>query len=875
MAQNDEWEDLTPAQAGTGTVAADDEAGGGWETLSGNSAKEPAQEQSLGQYLLGRASKGVAGLGAASAYSTAVGPGGAFAADPVAPELMMTAEQQQAAMGIAPPQEKGQGVIPRYLGTGLEAVFDPLSYALGPVSPAAAGFNFLTGVTAEAGGDVGGAIESGFTGSESGFGRVVGNITGGLAGAPTQGVARYGTDVVGDVFSQVKSKVSGQKFDPSEVENLLAAKSARNFLEEGAKAGGKDYNTMINDFRDISQFVLGTDAPLMLQAASNPVFKEELIRLAKTDPSKKAALEAEFQRVATAIDRKSTALFGSRYGAIPASAPLDVRNVRKRIDQIDGQITKLTDPFLIPEDKTDLGAAITNLVDAKQKLIKREMSPRYESLKQAARDQGLTINPEATEALHTFVKQNRLLDIFGRQTDPEKKISSLLSPRQVEGVDILKAERTSRPEYKALSFDDVDSLKRLVNDQQRKVRDPAQQKKLQDFEDFLNGVRDKYVPPEFNDALKSLDKEYYQRLGIPFGEEGVREISGKKYAAQVAPVILKNKDSYQDFIDVAGEQGKQVAEKAMISKAYDSVIKDGIVNPNALRDFVKKNSEVLSLMPNVQGMMSNTLVAEKQLRQAKAGLEAGYAAAQKRIADNWFTGTQSSRGVEFGQLVDSAFSNSNTRAKLVRDLADLSPEASAAVRESLRAEVVNKAKNNPQGGFAFLTDPRNKLTLDVLLGKGYQENLKKVLKLSDAVAKSDIKNVNLAIDLQKNLDPLAKLFPGLDTQTTVSTIRRPIVSGVQKGVILYSRISQARAQNAFDDMSFSVLTDPNAVKKLANVTQDLELDIKNPVTLKDAASSLIEAIPARTYISLSATTDTPEKRNVTPDDIQFIQQYTR
>jgi hypothetical protein len=646
-------------------------------------------------------------------------------------------------------------------------------------------------------------------------------------------------------------------------------------LEEGAKAGGKDYNTMINDFRDISQFVLGTDAPLMLQAASNPVFKEELIRLAKTDPSKKAALEAEFQRVATAIDRKSTALFGSRYGAIPAGAPLDVRNVRKRIDQIDGQITKLTDPFLIPEDKTDLGTAITNLVDAKQKLIKREMSPRYESLKQAARDQGLTINPEATEALHTFVKQNRLLDIFGRQTDPEKKISSLLSPKQVEGVDILKAERISRPEYKALSFDDVDSLKRLVNDQQRKVRDPVQQKKLQDFEDFLNGVRDKYVPPEFNDALKSLDKEYYQRLGIPFGEEGVREISGKKYAAQVAPVILKNKDSYQDFIDVAGEQGKQVAEKAMISKAYDSVIKDGIVNPNALRDFVKKNSEVLSLMPNVQGMMSNTLVAEKQLRQAKAGLEAGYAAAQKRIADNWFTGTQSSRGVEFGQLVDSAFTNSNARAKLMRDLSDLSPEASSAVRESLRAEVVNKAKNNPQGGFAFLTDPRNKLTLDVLLGKGYQENLKKVLKLSDAVAKSDIKNVNLAIDLQKNLDPLAKLFPGLDTQTTVSTIRRPIVSGVQKGVILYSRISQARAQNAFDDMSFSVLTDPNAVKKLANVTQDLELDIKNPVTLKDAASSLIEAIPARTYISLSATTDTPEKRNVTPDDIRFIQQYTR
>lgn len=883
MANNEQWETIgSVISQQDSTVTVDEGSDGGWETLqmsdasqtsnvpTGGGVKLPQQPQSALDFLKGKATTGIANIGSAGTYSTAVGPGGAFATSPIEDVGMSTEQFQRDVLRVEPPRSQGQDALTRYVGTGLEAATDPLNFLLGTGSvPVKVLQGFSGGAGAEAGGDIGGGLDTLATGEESGIGRVLGNIVGSMAGAPIQGGGRYALEVGGDYLAQIKDKFSKVKADPTEVENMVAAGAAKNFLIEAAKAGGKDYNQLINDFRDVSQFVLGTDAPLLFQAADNPVFKEELIRLVKTDPSKNAALKAELNKVAEAIDRKSGVLFGQRYAPIPASAPMDIRNVRKRLDQIDNQISKLSDPFLVPSDKTDLGTAITNLVEAKRTLIKREMSPRYEALKEAARQEGVTVDPAATEALYMYVKQNKVLDIFGRQTDPEKKVSALLSPKQVEGVDILNAQRTTKQEFNSMSFDDIDSLKKLVNDQLRKVKDPVQEKKLMDFKNLLNDVRDQYVPPQYNEALKALDTEYYTRLGIPFGEQGIKDISVKKYASQVAPVILKNKQAYQDFIEVAGEQGQQLAKNAMINSAYEAVIKDGMVNNAALRTFMKKNEEVLKLMPDVQAMMANTRVADQRLRQTRATLEAQYEQAQKRIADNWFNGTQK-EVPNMTQLVDSAFTNPQARAKLLRDVSDLSPEAAAAVRNTMRAEVVNKARNAPQGGIAFLTDPKNKQVLDVILGKGYQANLAKVLKLSDALKKADIEKLNLAVDLQKNLDPLNRLFPGLDIQSTVSTIRRPIVSPIQKGVILYSKISQARATKAFDKMIFDVLTDPTAVQKLAKTTDDLDLAFKNPMSFKDAMVSTVDSIPARVYIGLSAPDEAPQK--VPERDIQFINQ---
>lgn len=862
MATEDEWITISNDSTESST---DDE---GWVTIESVSSQIPPtqnpQVQSQSEYLLGRASEGLAGLGAAGAYTAATGPGAIFASDPMVPELVMQPSDIQSTVGIQPAKPEGQGTITRLMGAGLAAGADPLSYVGGIGSiPFQAAQNVATGVSAEAGGDVGNALVRGFTGEESPTGRLIGNVVGGLAGAATQGPIRYGVEAGGDFFSQLNTKYSKVKADPSQVENMVASNAAKRFLEEGAKAGGKDYNKMIEDFREVSQFVIGADAPLMLQAADNPVFREEVIRLAKTDTTKRSALEAEVNRIAAAIDSKAVALFGQKYAPIPPNAPLNIRNVRKRIDQIDTKINELADPFASVAGKTDTGKAVTSLVEAKRTLVKREMAPRYETLKQAARDEGLTIDAEATEALYLYVKQNRVADIFGRQTSPERQVSSILSPKQVEGA--------ASPEFKEMTFDNVDSLKRLVNAELRRVKDPTQVKKLEDFKTVLDDVREQYVPPSYNNALSALDTEYYQRLGIPFGNQGIKDISAKKYSAQIAPVLLDNKESYRSFIAVAGEEGAEIAKKAMLSRAYDAVIKDGVVNGTSLRTFMKKNEEVLKEMPDVLKLMNNTRMSDKQLRASRATLETQYAEAQKRIAQNWFNGTQT-EVPSMQQLVNDAFVNPRSRSKLVRDIQDLSPEAADAVRQSMRASVVQKAMDNPKGGVDFLTNKDNKASLDAILGKGYQTNLMKVLQLSDAVKKVDIKKMTLAVDLEKNLDPLNRIFPGLDIQGTIATFRRPIVSATQKGVILYSKISQAKATNVFDDKIFDILTDPNAVKQLAEITDGLDLAFKNPVTLKKALTSIVDSIPARTYIALTAPEE-QETRRPTADDEKLLNMY--
>jgi hypothetical protein len=47
-----------------------------------------------------------------------------------------------------------------------------------------------------------------------------------------------------------------------------------------------------------------------------------------------------------------------------------------------------------------------------------------------------------------------------------------------------------------------------------------------------------------------------------------------------------------------------------------------------------------------------------------------------------------------------------------------------------------------------------------------------------------------------------------------------------------------------------LLTDPQGVKKLANVAQTMDFTIKNPVQLEKIMSTLFDSMPASVYIGL-------------------------
>jgi hypothetical protein len=754
----------------------------------------------------------------------------------------------------------------RYTQATAEAVFDPLSYfglTGGPMMKATqAG---LTGAGATAGGDLGAATQKAITGEEGIIGRIFGSLVGGTTAArASQAVGAGGSTVVGtgkQLLDKRKAIVEGA----GAAETEIAQGSAKRLLEAAAKSQGADnIEALLDDVQKASQYVTKADAPLLVGAVDNPVLRAEAIKLAKSNPAYRQKLDEELKRIAAAIDAKKESVFGTRYTLIPASQSIVVENAAKRIRAIDNQIEQRANAITKTAGKTDTGVAVENLIEAKKNAVKAELSPRYQALADQARDEKIVMPPEATKELFDFVEANNIMDIFGRNSKAERDIMRLLKPvdKAVDNVDpnIAALERaagiapSTTREFGQMTFDNVDSLKKAINTQLRSTKDAAQVQKLQQLKEHLNTVRETHLKPEFNTALKELDGLYYEKLGVPFSAQGVKDIDAKKYASQVAPVILKNKQAYTDFIAVAGDKGKQIASDALLSKAYDDIIKDGVVSPKAVSTFLKKNEEILEQLPDVKKTLQEAAFDTTKLMQRKVKLEKAYELAQKRVADNWITKTEYP---DYAAITTQFLNSGQSRAKIMKDIKDLAPETADAVRQNIRSEVVNRALANPSGAIAFLENPANKAAIDAAMGTGYQEALRKIGKLSDNLKKADISKLSIEMD-RSSVDALGKIVPGLDIPYVTSTLRDRISSNVQKAVRLISRVNTTQLDKAYQEQVLKLLTDPNGVKNLANVATDLDFSIKTPEQAKKFLKGMITSLPATAYTSLQTGNEPAE-----------------
>lgn len=830
-----EWETVV-----SGVEAAKEDE---WETVSfgatdGLSPKttEPAfepkkEEPSLVQSILSGAYKGITnplttfGAGSSQAQGTFAG------AFPTQPELETTPSKMGAELfGVKPKQGD---LVSRTGYAAAEAVTDPLSYIGGGGFLSAVPRIGTVGGTAEVTGELGAVAEKAVTGKEGWLGRTAGALVGGtgvgLATAPTK-IAVGGA---ANVVKQIHDKYKQVRVDPAAAENAVAAGSAKRLLEHAVTAqGASKIDDVVADINKAMQYLNKEDAPLLISMAENPVIKEQIIRLVKSNPEYRAQIQKELEKVATQIDAKASKIFGARYvGAMDTG--LNISNATKRIQSIDDRLSKLTDPISKLADRSDTGAAIENLVTAKKAIAKSEQSVRYNNLKAAARTEGVSMSTDASKELYNFFRINRVRDIFGKGTATEQKVMSILK----KGED-----------YKEMSFDDVDSLKRLINDQQRKIKDPAQLNTVNQFEEVFNSVRDKHLPEKFNNALKEIDTAYYTNVGVPFGAQGIKDIDSAKYASMVAPVVVKNKDSLRQFLSAVGPEGTAVAENAILSKAYQQTVKEGVFDVKALSSFIKKNEDILGDLPAAKKVLTDSLVDSTILRNSRAKLDVAAKAAQKRVADNYLTTTDIP---DYNTMLNSVLGSSQARVKVLKNISDLSPEAAEAVRSSLRAELSNKVLTSGQG-MAFLADPKNKAGIEAIMGSGYQQSLKKLAVLSDELKKIDVNKFSIAIS-QAQVDAVGKVVPGLDLPYLTSTIRDRISSNTQKAVRLLSRINTTRVGTKFDAQVMELLTDPKGVEKLSNVAQSLNFSIKTPVDMKKISEALANSLPANVYISLQST----------------------
>jgi hypothetical protein len=765
-------------------------------------------------------------------------------------------QQQRTAARVTGARDlRAPGPVTEILGAGVEAAADPLGLIgkakILPVAKRAVG-EFVTGTAADIGGRGGAAVEEAITGEESGLGRLAGSV---LAGGASTLKRETGSRVFNELLDKYRQvKLTGSSDEAAEE---YAKGAAKRLLEFAAKEQGADsLQEIIKEAGEAAKFSTGENAPLLVALADNPVIRQQVIRLAKTDPAFRQQVNDTLASLGDDMRGKVEKIFGVRYEATgkgrsifePGYVPgkeqpkgLDIGNVAERREVLSQRIEDVASGFEPTKSKEEIGSRIESLIEDKKKLARQEVSPEYEALLSEARGARVEMPPDGVGTIYDFVRENNLRDIFGKNTDLDKRIMSVLAPKEfpVPGT----AETVL--EHLPMSFDNVESLKKAINELKRQRMSEDSLRKVMQLEEIVDEAR-KSIPGDFSDRLDAIDLKYYEKVGVPFGAQGVKDVDSKKYATQVAPIIVKNSESFDQFIRAVGkEDGYKIAEDSIISEIYDRAVKDGELNPGALAKYLKQKEGIIRQIPGLEDKLRGALSDDSVLRARINQLDDAAASAQKRIADNALTKFEAPN---YTTLARSFMTDPKSREKLLRDIGDLDADSAKAVRRTLRAEVIALADENPTGFMDYLMNPANKDALDKIFGSAFQPALRKVGLLSDKLAQADISKVGVAVT-KEDLDPLAKLAPGLDIPYISSTFRDRITSLPQKVVRLMSRVNSARLLQKTDETIKELLLDPNGVQKLANVASEIDFSVDVAGRLKKLSNTLSDVMPRALYTS--------------------------
>ena len=853
------WEEYQAAPTRTGTVSVEP-----WTEYEGQVVDQSTREDKISnfQYIANQAKLGLTDslvLGEAIIDT--------FAIDPFA-NLVGKGEKggiverfgknvkrlQQAAASVTGAQAEmtPPSAVAEVVGGGTRMLTDPLGYfgtgvfkagttaveKAVPVAGRALGL-FSIGGTSELGGIAGEQVGKSYPEVISPEeGKAIGKVVGIAAGIPASTTIEAGFNTLSNFAKQLKGKYDMVKADPDAASQAYASGAAKRLLDLIAKSTpSKNIDAIMEEFKRVGQVVGTGDVPLLVAMSDNPIVQTEVTRLVKTYPGIRQEIDRELSTFLQNVDQKSTDLFGNRYTPISgAKTPLTTqinKNIKLR-QAVDEKLDEITTRFPEP-DTVQLGLDTQRLLDIRSKAAKAEMTPMYEAIKDGASKAGATLPDTAVRDIHSFVVANNMQDIFGRRTRLDNLITKNFAPQNGE--------------YFPASFKDVISLKEEINRIQRSVKmDDVAKMRLNELEDVVDAARQQ-IPGNWNQALMNADKQYYEKIGVPFSSQGIKDIDAKKYADQVAPQIVKSPETLRQFLKAGGNEGVTIADNAMMAEVYKKVIKNDAVDPRALAKYIKDKSAVIDQIPGMREKLQATLLDDSTLKLARKDLDDKVALAEKQIADNFVLSVKDSDGISipnYSELASRLFTDPRFFGKITKDLSQLDKKTSAAVMRNIQAEVVEKARNSTDGGVGFLTSPKNKAVIDKVFGKGYQQEVKDVLTMSDALQKADTSKITAAIKTG-DTDILGQLVPGLDVPFVTSTLRDKISSGFQKGVRLLSRAKTAQLRTDTDEAFKQLLMDRNGLQKLQAIKNTMDFKLQNPASLKQVVDALDSTLPRYMY----------------------------
>ena len=711
----------------------------------------------------------------------------------------------------------------------------------------------VVGASATAGADVGDEFEQFVTGKEetSGTGRLVGSLGFGVGSVLIQSTA---TKTFATPAKQIFDKYKFVKANPDVAEQMYATGAAKRLLEIIADEQGlTDINKVVKDFNVLGQYIDTTDLPLLLSMSDNAVVQSQVRRLVATDADFRNDVTKELASLAVKIDNSADKIFGTKYSTI--NSPDLKANLQKKSQvlttqrqNIDSKIEDLGLKF-IPESNTQsLGEKVQKLVAAREEIARTEVSPHYENLINSATANGVKMGANDVNDIYNYVKNNRLDDMFGIGSSLEKKISTL-KPKKV--LDKEKTKVEGKAVYKMLMPElnarQVDSLKRNLNTFGRKKLTDTEARNLDDLKGVVrSGMAN--MPGGFSDSLRAIDTLYYEKIGIPYNSQGILEIGSKKYADQIAPVLLKNKTALDDFLSISGDEGRNIATNAYAMRIYDKVVVDGELSMKKARALLKKDREVLESLPEAKQLFEEALLDNGKLILKRHELDEAIKIADNEVANHWLL--NNAQAPSYDAVARSlASGNMPLFNKILSDLKMVDKKTSNAVMNNIRRQYVDHTFHAKDGAVNFMTDPSQKAVIEKLFADNptYINDVKALSKLSDSLKLAQIpKSMPLK---EEKFDILGKALPGIDTNYAYSQARDRISSNAMKAFRLFTRFNQEGAKTKIDNQIKEILLDPKGLKKLATQSAEFDFRIDNPFKLKKLLNTLGEIVPLYMYES--------------------------
>ena len=542
-------------------------------------------------------------------------------------------------------------------------------------------------------------------------------------------------------------------------------------------------------------------------------------------------------------------------------------NIERQVGTIDTRIQDLTaDSLMTTAGKEDVGNRVTSLLNAREAVIRQEFKPLYDDVLTNASKAGVEMDSPVVANLWNFVKTRQAEDVFNKFPALDAAIKRILAPTKAP-VSSKFAEkypnlvRSVEGTFKPLKVTDIDSLKRGINRAIGDTQDKDQLRMLYElknrFDESLNTL-----PEDFVQSYKGLDKQYAEKLGIPFNEAGVLSVDRARFVESTVPLLTSKPSAIRQILAATDNspEAAKIIEDAFLMKISQT---NGIVNPNtlsvnpaALQSFLRKNTEAIDQVPGLRqrleglsGDVSGLLSERQRLLDLQKNAAVG------KIENVWSRAYGQQGGFE--GFVSRALGNPEELKQLM-----VAAGSDATLQRGLKAVVMDLGlkSSNKMG---FFDD--NAQSINALFGKDHAQNVKALLEASERLSRNPVMaKINQSLSQTTQFEQLT----GSDPARAASLIRQQVQSTFYKVSTLMSRFLQNKSVKSENTEIQEFLSNPKNVKDMSEAIRAMEEGgEKGFQKAKAIAGKLLGNASIAALIGATAPARIIEREETTPLDM--------